>query len=303
MGELLSIFFGALALLIWWISKPDKAREDDESLKSTAAQDFPNDFTKELEALTDRAEAGDPASMYEFGELKLYGRGVGRDRQCGLKWIENAARLDEPRALFKIGETYMNGLYGFQSDKTLGLEYLQNAERLGHKSAANLIKKIERRAKEKETRRSYGNSTTHWEISEFERFSAFILKCESPAEEALLKSLIDVAKLVPSDDGLAGEFLLQQQITALSYRVDFLIDKKLVIEVDGYTFHSGKESFELDRQRDQDLILAGFLPMRFSASQVFKDPDSVAEKIINAVSKVRINWNGRSTNTDAAGRT
>ena len=68
-------------------------------------------------------------------------------------------------------------------------------------------------------------------------------------------------------------------------RVDFLVNSRLVIEVDGKEFHNNENSFKNDRLRDQKLILEGFLPVRFPASQIYKSPSAAAKMIIEIASK------------------
>lgn len=47
------------------------------------------------------------------------------------------------------------------------------------------------------------------------------------------------------------------------HEVDLLWDReRLVLEVDGYAFHSAPSAFERDRQRDAELLSAGFRVVR-----------------------------------------
>jgi very-short-patch-repair endonuclease len=48
------------------------------------------------------------------------------------------------------------------------------------------------------------------------------------------------------------------------YEVDFLWRaERLVVEVDGWKYHSSRHAFEADRARDRDLGRRGFVVMRF----------------------------------------
>ncbi|MBO9578986.1 MAG: DUF559 domain-containing protein [Microbacteriaceae bacterium] len=51
-------------------------------------------------------------------------------------------------------------------------------------------------------------------------------------------------------------------------RVDFLIGQRLVIEVDGYEFHSDREAFESDRERDRRLAALGYIVIRVTYRQL-----------------------------------
>lgn len=50
----------------------------------------------------------------------------------------------------------------------------------------------------------------------------------------------------------------------------------LVVEVDGYAFHSGREAFERDRRRDAELQVRGFQVTRLTWRQITEEPLFVA---------------------------
>jgi very-short-patch-repair endonuclease len=54
-------------------------------------------------------------------------------------------------------------------------------------------------------------------------------------------------------------------------RVDFLVGERLVIEVDGASYHQGVTPFEEDRRRDAELSRRGFRVLRFSYRQIMHD--------------------------------
>ncbi len=65
------------------------------------------------------------------------------------------------------------------------------------------------------------------------------------------------------------------------YRLDlYWPHLRLVVEIDGWAGHKSRESFESDRQRDDDLLTAGILTMRFSARRAEREPLVVAERIL-----------------------
>lgn len=60
-------------------------------------------------------------------------------------------------------------------------------------------------------------------------------------------------------------------------RVDFLVGERLVIEVDGFEYHSDPKQFEADRRRDARLSARGYRVLRFSYRQVmFAWPEAEA---------------------------
>ncbi|MBX9717397.1 MAG: endonuclease domain-containing protein [Microbacteriaceae bacterium] len=68
-------------------------------------------------------------------------------------------------------------------------------------------------------------------------------------------------------------------------RVDFLIGERLVVEVDGKSFHDVESSFESDRNRDAHLSTHGFRVLRFSYHQILDDWPLVEAAVLAAVSR------------------
>lgn len=63
-------------------------------------------------------------------------------------------------------------------------------------------------------------------------------------------------------------------------RVDLLIGDRLVIEVDGYRYHSSASSFTSDRERDLVLSALGYHVLRLTYAQVMEDWPSVEAAIL-----------------------
>jgi very-short-patch-repair endonuclease len=64
------------------------------------------------------------------------------------------------------------------------------------------------------------------------------------------------------------------------FLVDFLWEEcRLIVEVDGYEFHSDRSSFEADRARDAELTVLGYQVLRFTYRQVTEEPDRIAATI------------------------
>jgi very-short-patch-repair endonuclease len=102
----------------------------------------------------------------------------------------------------------------------------------------------------------------------------------SPGEQLLARRLQD-------DPRLAGLFAPNQIIaTVRRHRlmVDLLWQEgKLVVEIDGYQWHSSKQAFSHDRQRDYELSISGYLTLRLPHHEVIADPDTALEKIADLV--------------------
>ena len=68
------------------------------------------------------------------------------------------------------------------------------------------------------------------------------------------------------------------------YEVDFLWPgERLVVEVDGYAFHSTRAAFERDRVRDADLQAHGYRVLRFTWRRLAEAPEAVITAIATAL--------------------
>lgn len=84
-------------------------------------------------------------------------------------------------------------------------------------------------------------------------------------------------------------FLRSQQIRFVAQaliagvgRVDFLVGNRLVIEMDGFAYHSQAE-FTKDRQRDIELVRRGYRVIRISSAMARDDWDAVCAKLMEVV--------------------
>jgi very-short-patch-repair endonuclease len=84
----------------------------------------------------------------------------------------------------------------------------------------------------------------------------------SEAEAAFLDLIRDAGYPAP-----------EANVRILGVEVDFLWRaEKLVVEVDGFAFHSSRQAFERDRRRDARLQAAGFRVVRFTYRQIVDEP-------------------------------
>ena len=68
------------------------------------------------------------------------------------------------------------------------------------------------------------------------------------------------------------------------HEVDFLWrEQRLVVEVDGYAFHSSRSSFERDRRRDAELARERLRVMRVTWRQIDGDPVATAAALAGAL--------------------
>ena len=76
-------------------------------------------------------------------------------------------------------------------------------------------------------------------------------------------------------------FVAQAQIAGVG-RVDFLVGDRLVIEMDGFAYHSQTE-FTKDRQRDIELVRRGYRVIRISSAMARDDWDGVCATLMEVI--------------------
>lgn len=58
---------------------------------------------------------------------------------------------------------------------------------------------------------------------------------------------------------------------------------KLIVECDGFQFHNSKDNFERDRKRDRIFKAQGYQVIRFSGSEITKDPVAVSSELYDFI--------------------
>jgi very-short-patch-repair endonuclease len=102
----------------------------------------------------------------------------------------------------------------------------------------------------------------------------------SPGEQWL-------AERLAWDELLAGLFAFNVRVRT-KFENTFLVDLfwaegKIVVEVDGYQYHSNRHAFSADRRRDYELTVSGYLVLRLPHAEVVDDVERAVEKIRDMV--------------------
>ena len=113
--------------------------------------------------------------------------------------------------------------------------------------------------------------------------AAQLEKCESPIEARLLVHLWQKY----TDRFLHAE----AQVTDDQYRIDMEVvgpllrgGARLGIECDGHDFHERtREQAQRDKKRDRDLAARGWRILRFTGSEIWKDPARCAQEVFKVV--------------------
>ncbi|MBD1223262.1 endonuclease domain-containing protein [Virgibacillus halodenitrificans] len=125
--------------------------------------------------------------------------------------------------------------------------------------------------------------------------------CESPIEQLMIVHLIDLEQeLMKSLFELGKKFevyLKKQEIVETEngkrFRLDFSVEcsieeenYKFAIECDGHDFHEKtKEQVTRDKSRDRDLTKLGYTVIRFSGSEIWKDPSRCVREVGSIINK------------------
>ena len=112
-----------------------------------------------------------------------------------------------------------------------------------------------------------------------------VLPPTAPVRARLVLALVDgrsqspaetLARLVLRQEGLRVE----PQVRILGVgRVDLLVEGFVVVETDGFRYHSDRSQFREDRRRDRELAKQGWVVLRFSFEDVVRDPSRLVADV------------------------
>ena len=68
-------------------------------------------------------------------------------------------------------------------------------------------------------------------------------------------------------------------------RVDFLVGERLIVELDGYEFHSGRTEYRNDRARWNRATARGFITLRITAEMILRSPDEFIRLVRTALAR------------------
>lgn len=99
-----------------------------------------------------------------------------------------------------------------------------------------------------------------------------------------------------SDSGLETHFRelmsaigvsLRQQVWIDGHPVDAVIGERLVVQIDGFAFHSSPADRRRDLRQDARLVLGGYTVLRFDYVQILFEPDEVIDTVRLAMAQGR----------------
>lgn len=87
-------------------------------------------------------------------------------------------------------------------------------------------------------------------------------------------------------DRLSLSYKTQHEID--NFQCDFVFpDHKLIVECDGFDYHSSKEQLTKDRKRDRKLDRLGWKVMRFTGSEIYADSDICALEVQDRLRRIQ----------------
>lgn len=125
------------------------------------------------------------------------------------------------------------------------------------------------------------------------------LTCESPAEEAFFDTMVSAYRMTTGPGCVAGVGIkLRTQIELgklhigrgfawRQFRADFLVDEKLVVEIDGETWHGSPDARAKDAARDEVIRAEGYTVLRIPATVVFNTPNEAVRRVEDARHRLR----------------
>nr|WP_314447403.1 DUF559 domain-containing protein [uncultured Sphingomonas sp.] len=114
--------------------------------------------------------------------------------------------------------------------------------------------------------------------------SEFHANTESPAEIAFIDAMIDAFDLRPNYGALFSTNLrLDLQVEQGRFRTDFMVNRWLVVEIDGAAWHSSAEARSRDASRDQYFESLGYTVLRIPARVALYDAAETIRRVRAAV--------------------
>lgn len=103
-------------------------------------------------------------------------------------------------------------------------------------------------------------------------------------EQTFYNAFVD--ELVNPEHKLQYSQEIHEQAVIGIYVVDFIVNDKYIIEIDGHEHHKTKAQRYNDYQRERCLISMGYIVIRFTGSEVFVDPHGCAIESLRIINKL-----------------
>ena len=136
----------------------------------------------------------------------------------------------------------------------------------------------------------------HYEHFSDDKTVYFSLKIESfPSEEYKMYSgktpIVEAVFKIEADsdydiNGFKPDFIITKEVYETSSFDNLHYDINCAIEIDGHEWHEKtKEQASRDKQKDREYLKNGFVPIRFTGSDVYHDANSCVKDVIEIISE------------------
>ena len=112
--------------------------------------------------------------------------------------------------------------------------------------------------------------------------------CKAPFKICILDNFMSQDEIILNGKKYIIDFTLdfsRKSINSNDYLYPKVHDLKYAVELDGFEYHSSKQQVNHDYEREQDLLAAGYKVIRFTGSQIYKDPFKCVDKFFKIVKK------------------
>lgn len=116
----------------------------------------------------------------------------------------------------------------------------------------------------------------------------YLIHSDYPFYAMLWEELRPQEEVIINNKKYIIDFILdfsRKSINSNDYLYPGLNDLKYAVELDGFEYHSSKQQVNHDYEREQDLLAAGYKVIRFTGSQIYKDPFECVDKFFKIVKK------------------
>lgn len=121
-------------------------------------------------------------------------------------------------------------------------------------------------------------ATDHERTMDLFHFAEWVQHCKE--YDALTPSLESPIEKLFFDACKVEMIFMEPQFTVGNFRIDFALPiQKIAVELDGHDYHKTKEQRTKDAARDRWLTLNGWTVIRFTGSEVYKNPEACTSQI------------------------
>lgn len=122
----------------------------------------------------------------------------------------------------------------------------------------------------------------------------WLSECESPIERLFVPAILVQptvldGRVMVTPNGVAGPYVVDVLLDSLRAVPDStppreVAEVTMAIELDGHDYHERtKDQARRDRERDRHLLRMGLVPIRFTGSEVYRDPFACAREALETL--------------------